>query len=123
MLEKPLVNSLFWTLYFDALKSSDGEGEGCILINLEGVKTMLTCRLEFKCTDNIAEYEALVQGMYKALSLDVKYLQVFGDLEIVVKQVRNMMHCISTHLKHFQSLVQSLTSHFLVFNIFAIPRI
>ena len=34
-----------------------------------------------------------------------------------------MIHCISTHLKHYQSLVQSLTSHVLVFSIYAIPRI
>lgn len=61
--------------------------------------------------------------MYKVICLDVKLLQVFGDSEIVVKQVRNMMHCISTHLKHYQSLVRSLTSHFLAFNIYVIPRI
>ena len=79
MLVKPLVNSLFWTLYFDGLKSSDGVGAGCILINPEGVKTILTWILEFECTNNIAEYEALVQGMYKEISLDIKYLQAYGD--------------------------------------------
>eukprot|EP00253_Pinus_taeda_P010508 PITA_10508 len=57
-----------------------------MLISLEGDKTMLTCRLEFDCTNNIAEYEALVQGLYKAIGLNVKYLQVFGDSEIVIRQ-------------------------------------
>lgn len=123
MLENALVSYLFWALYFDGSKSSDGVGAGCILINPEGVKTMLTCRMEFECTNNIAEYEALVQGMYKEISLDIKYFQVYGDSEIVVKQVRNMIHCISTHLKHYRSLVQPLTSHFLSFNISIIPRI
>eukprot|EP00253_Pinus_taeda_P005016 PITA_05016 len=47
---------------------------------------MLTCRLEFDCTNNTTEYEALVQGLYKAIGLDIKYLQVFGDSEIVVRQ-------------------------------------
>eukprot|EP00253_Pinus_taeda_P028047 PITA_28047 len=47
---------------------------------------MLTCRLEFDCTNNTAEYEALVQGLYKAIGLNVKYLQVFGDSKIVVRQ-------------------------------------
>eukprot|EP00253_Pinus_taeda_P022838 PITA_22838 len=47
---------------------------------------MLTCRLEFDCTNNTAEYKALVQGLYKAIRLNIKYLQVFGDSEIVVKQ-------------------------------------
>eukprot|EP00253_Pinus_taeda_P029794 PITA_29794 len=49
---------------------------------------MLTCRLEFDCTNNTTEYEALVQGLYKAIKLNVKYLQVFRDSEIVVKQLK-----------------------------------
>eukprot|EP00253_Pinus_taeda_P012195 PITA_12195 len=83
---------------------------------------MLSCRLEFECTNNTAEYEALVQGLYKAIGLKVQYLKVFGDSEIIVKQVRNTIHCLSNHLKHYQSLVQELTSNFLAFNISSIPR-
>jgi len=49
------------------------------LISPHGAKTMLPCRLEFGCTNNIAKYEALVQGLHKAISLDVEYLQGFGD--------------------------------------------
>ena len=83
--EEPINTSLFWKLYFDGSKSKEGAGAGCVLISPEGNKTILTCRLEFDCTNNTAEYEALVQGLYKAIGLNVKYLQVFGDSEIVVK--------------------------------------
>ena len=93
------------------------------MISPDGNKTMLTCRLEFNCTNNTAEYEALVQGLYKAIDCNVKYLQVFGDSEIIVKQVRNTIHCLSNHLKHYQSLVQDLTAHFTAFNISSIPRL
>jgi len=71
-------------LYFDGSKSNDSARAGCILVSPEGEKTMLSCRLEFECTNNIAEYEALIQGLYKEISLDVKYLKVFGDSEIVI---------------------------------------
>lgn len=40
---------------------------------------MLACRLEFDCTNNVVEYEALVHGLQKVISLDIKYLKVFGD--------------------------------------------
>jgi len=56
---------------------------------------MLSCILEFECTNNIVEYEALVQGLYKEIGLNIKYLQVFGDSKIIIKQVRNTIHCLS----------------------------
>ena len=112
------VNSpLFWSLYFDGSTSSEGSGAGCILVSPQGEKTMLSCRLEFEFTNNTAEYEALVQGLYKAIDLKVRYIKVFGDSEIIFKQVRNAIHCLSSHLKHYQLLVQDLTSHFSAFNI------
>ena len=48
-------------------------------------KTLIACRLEFECTNNVAEYEALIQGLKKAIDLDVKDLKVYGDSEIIVK--------------------------------------
>lgn len=94
-----------------------------VLVNPDGEKTMLACRLEFDCTNNIVEYEALVQGLQKAISLDVKYLKVFHDSDIFIKQVRNSIHCVSNYLKHYQYLIQYLSSHFTVFNIDMIPRL
>lgn len=76
---------MFWKLFFDGSRSNEGAGAGCVLIILEGDKIMLTCRLEFDCTNNTVEYEAFVQGLYKAIGLNVKYLQVFGDSEIVIR--------------------------------------
>jgi len=76
-IDSPVNKSLFWKLFFDGSKFNEGAGAGCVLISLEGDKTMLTCRLEFDCTKNTAEYEALVEGLYKAIGLDVKYLHFF----------------------------------------------
>jgi hypothetical protein len=60
-----------WSLYFDGSKSKEGAGAGCIIIDPEGNKTLLTCRLEFECTNNVAEYEALLQGLKKALDMRI----------------------------------------------------
>ena len=50
---------------------------------------MIACCLEFECTNNVAEYEALVQGLRKALDLQVKYIEVFKDSQIVTRNMRN----------------------------------
>jgi ribonuclease HI len=111
-----------WSLYFDGSKSKEGVGAGCIIIDPIGNKTLLACRLEFECTNNIAEYEALLQGLRKALDMHIRNLIVFGNSEIVVRQVRNSIHCLSPHLKCYQSKVWSLINKFSAFNINSIPR-
>ena len=46
---------------------------------------MLEFLLEFDCMNNIIEYEALIQGLRKALDLQAKYIEVFGDSQIVTR--------------------------------------
>ena len=83
---------------------------------------MMSCILEFICTNNTAEYEALIQGLKKALDLKVKILIAFGDSEIIVRQVCNSIHCLSNHLQSYQREVWNLISALDAFNIESIPR-
>jgi ribonuclease HI len=109
-------------LYFDGSKSQEGLGEGCILIESKGKKNFLSFRLEFECTNNTMEYEALVQGLKKAIELNIKELKVFGDSEIIVRKVNNTIHCNSLHLRNYQQEVQMLIENFEAFNITIVPR-
>jgi hypothetical protein len=73
------VSYPFWKLYFDGSKYNDRDGACCILISPNGEKTMLTCILEFQCTNNIVEYEALIWGLKKVISMNVQEILVFSD--------------------------------------------
>ena len=83
---------------------------------------MIACCLEFECTNNVAEYEALVQGLRKALDLQVKCIDIFGGSQIVTRRVRNSINCTSNHLKNYQQEVWELINKFEAFNIKSIPR-
>ena len=109
---KVIVHSPIWTLYFDGAKSKEGAGAGCLLVDPQGNKTCIACRMEFSCTNNTVEYEALIQGLKKAIDLGIKELIVFGDSKITVRQVRNSIHCLSEHLQSYQREVWNLISHF-----------
>ena len=76
-----------WTLHFDGSKTKEGARVGCVLVDPKKNKTLITCRLEFECTNNVAKYEALIQGSKKVVDLGVKDLKVYGDSKIIVKQV------------------------------------
>ena len=113
----------FWTLYFDGSKTLEGSGAGCALIDPRKNKHFLSCRLEFECTNNTSDYKALVQGLKKEIELKVKNMKVYGDSEIVVKKIRNKIHCISPHLKAYQNEVWDFLIIFHTFNIVSIPRL
>jgi ribonuclease HI len=82
----------------------------------------MSYRLEFECTNNTTEYEALVQGLKKSIDLNIKELKVFRDSEIIVIQVRNTINCNSPHLRNYQQEVHRLIEHFEAFNIIVILR-
>ena len=89
----------------------------------EKYKWFLSCRLEFECTHNKTEYEALVQSLRKTIELNVRNLKFFDDSEIVIRKIRDTIHCLSPHLKGYQAEVWNLISHFNAFNINSIPRL
>ena len=52
-----------WILKFDGSSTEKSVGAGIIIISPKGIKTTLSFNLVFKCTNNKAEYEALVIGL------------------------------------------------------------
>jgi ribonuclease HI len=109
-------------MFFDSSKTKDGVIIGCVLIDPKSRKKIISSRLEFECTNNTAKYESLVQGLKKAIDLEVKHLKVFGDSEIIVRQVRNTIHFLSPHLKAYQQEVWNFLYSFDAFNINSIPH-
>jgi ribonuclease HI len=43
--------------------------------------------LEYFCTNNQAEYEAILLGLQVLSSMGVKYVEAFGDSLLVVQQI------------------------------------
>jgi ribonuclease HI len=111
-----------WAMFFDSSKTQDGVEEGCVLIDHEQGKTLISCDLEFECTNNTTQHKDLVQSLKKAIHLKVKYLKVFGDSEIIVPYVRNTIHCMSLHLKAYQQEVWNFPYSFDAFTITSLPR-
>ena len=51
------------------------------------------------CTNNVAEYTALVRGLEAAKALGAKKLHVKADSELIVRQVNGIYRCKSPDLK------------------------
>jgi hypothetical protein len=65
----PVFTEPHWTLFFDP----------------SGDQVKYMVHLEFKATNNMAEYEALIFGLSAALSLGIHQLLVKGDSQLIIK--------------------------------------
>jgi hypothetical protein len=54
-----------WTMFCDGSWGTFGAGVAAVLVAPSKVRTCYAARLEFSCTNNIAEYEALLLGLRK----------------------------------------------------------
>ena len=66
-------------MYFDGSLMKTRAGTGVLFISPLGVHMRYVIRLYFAASNNVAEYEALVNGLQIAIELGVRRLDVRGD--------------------------------------------
>jgi ribonuclease HI len=74
-------------MYFDGSLNIDGAGAGVYFISLSGDKLSYVLRIHFKASNNAAEYEVALRGLRIVVELGIKWLMVFGDFALVIRQV------------------------------------
>jgi ribonuclease HI len=74
----------------------------------------LSVRLEFKCTNNQAEYEALLFGLEHLQDMGVRSVKAFGDSQLVVQQMRGESQCfggiLNKYLERCMNIIDVLES-------------
>ena len=61
-----------WTVLCDGSWGTFGAGAAAVLVAPSKVKTCYAARLDFSCTNNIAEYEALLLGLRKLRAMGIR---------------------------------------------------
>ena len=74
---------------FDGAIRKEGVGAGVWLHNQKTrYSESHSYKLNFQCTNNIVEYEALMLGLKLLNKLGAKNIMVRGDSELVIKQIK-----------------------------------
>jgi ribonuclease HI len=66
-------------MYFDGSLMKTGAGAGLLFISPLGKHVRYVLRLHFPASNNVAEYEALVNGLHITAELGVRCLDAHGD--------------------------------------------
>lgn len=112
------------TVYFDG---GGQRGQPCVaaaVVQVEGKPGPITAARVIPSggTNNVAEYEALVLGLEKALEYGARRVQAFGDSLLVVRQVRGEWAVKNPRLVELRLRARRLLERFERWGVAHVPR-
>ena len=93
-----------------------------MLVSPNGAAFDFSSRLDFYCTNNQAEYEALLFGLELLQSMRVRHAQTFGDSQLVVQQILGESQCLDGALNSYLDRCLDVINCFDEFNIRHLKR-
>jgi ribonuclease HI len=106
------IQAELWTMYFDGSLMKSGAGAGLLFISPLRKHVRYVIRLHFPASNNVAEYEALVNGLHIATELGVRRLNARGDSQLVIDQVMKNSHCRDRKMEAYCDEVRRLEDKF-----------
>ena len=77
-------------------KTSAGVG-----IWIHSINQGYSYKLDFPCTNNIVEYEALLLGLHLLKKLEAKRISVLGDSELIIRQIKGEYSAKNPRLREY----------------------
>jgi ribonuclease HI len=106
------IQAELWTMYFDGSLMKTGAGAGLLFVSPLGKHLCYVICLHFPVSNNVAEYEALVNGLRIAVELGVRRLDARGDSQLVIDQVMKNSHCRGRKMEAYCDEVRRLEDKF-----------
>jgi ribonuclease HI len=93
-----------------------------LLFSPSGIKLCYATRMQFnnefdKCTNNIAEYEAILLGLRKLRAIRVQKCILYTDSKVVVGQIEKECIAREPTLKRYLGLVRKMENYFKGFTV------
>ncbi|CAL9030631.1 unnamed protein product, partial [Prunus brigantina] len=101
-----------WKLYFDGSKTELASGAGIVLEEPLGIRHCYSFQLDFPCTNNRAEYEALIIGLEILVELGIQSVEILGDSMLVLKQIAGEYKCLNPSLAVYLVAARNLLTEF-----------
>jgi ribonuclease HI len=112
-----------WIVFCDGSWGTFGAGAAAVLVAPSKVKTCYVARLDFSCTNNIAEYEALLLGLRKLRAMGIRRAILKTDSQVISGHVDKSSKARDPKLERYLDTVQRLEASFEGFSVKNIPRV
>ena len=85
-------------------------------------KYIFLYKLDFPCTNNIAEYEALLLGLQLLKKLEAQNISILGDSELIIRQIKGEYSVRNPRLREYWNAALDLLKTFEKYELIFIPR-
>ena len=106
-----------WKMYFDKAYSKAEKGANIMIIFPSNKIYNFAFRLEFEASNNVAEYEALLLGLETTKDMGINMLNIKGDSNLAVLQIKNLYQCKSVRLRKYRNSIWDTMEWFDALNI------
>jgi ribonuclease HI len=106
------IQPVLWTMYFDGSLMKTGAGAGLLFISPLRKHVRYMLHLHFPASNNMADYEALVNGLRITVELGVWRLDARCDSQLIIDQVMKNSHCRDPKMEAYCDEVWRLEDKF-----------
>jgi ribonuclease HI len=110
-----------WTVFCDSSWGTCGAGAAAVLVAPSKVRTCYAVKLDFSCTNNIAEYEALLLGLQKLKAMGIRRAVLKTDSQVISGHVDKSCRARDSKLEKDLNTVRRLEASFKGFSVKNIP--
>jgi hypothetical protein len=110
-----------WTVFYDGSWGTFGAGAAAVLVAPSKVRTCYVIRLDFSCTNNIAEYEALLLGLRKLKAMGIRRAILKTDSKVISDHIDKSCKARDPKLEKYLDTVRRLEASFEGFSVKNIP--
>ena len=104
---------ILWYLEFDGSLNKLGAGAGVWIHNRQNNHAEgRAYRLNFRCTNNMAEYEALLLGLKLIKSLGATKVSILGDSDLIIQQMKGSFVTNDNRLRAYRSIATEILNTF-----------
>ena len=107
-----VIDQEYWTMYFDGSLMKKGADTGLVFMSPLGVRMRYMVHLHFPSSNNIAEYEALINDLCIIVELGIRCLDIQGDSQLVIDQVMKESSCHNAKMDTYYREVHRLEDKF-----------
>jgi ribonuclease HI len=109
-------------VFCDGSWGTFGAGAATVLVAPSKVRTCYAVKLDFSCTNNIAEYEALLLGLQKLKAMGIRRAVLKTDSQVISGYVDKSCKARDSKLEKYLDTNQRLEATFEGFYVKNIPR-